>query len=113
MLPRLDELPEVHFEVLNRQIDNGFFNRPFIAHTQIIVHRWGPRRIRIPALFHRRDKCVYLSANRFMMAWENGIQIPFPFLFSFSHDIEKQISVLLFVFVWLVFCIPPTAGVTA
>ena len=45
MLPGLDELPEVHFEFLNRQI---------IAHTQVLVHRWGPRRIRIPALFHRQ-----------------------------------------------------------
>ena len=31
MLPGLDELPEVHFEFLNRQIDDGFFNRPIIA----------------------------------------------------------------------------------
>ena len=54
ILSGLDELPEVHFEFLNRQIDNGFFNRPIIAHTQILVHRWGPRRIRIPALFHRQ-----------------------------------------------------------
>ena len=23
-------------------MDNGFFNRPIIAHTQILVHRWGP-----------------------------------------------------------------------
>ena len=54
ILPGLDELPEVYFEFLNRQIDNGFFNRPIIAYTQILVHRWGPRRIRIPALFHRQ-----------------------------------------------------------
>ena len=32
------------------QIDNGFFNRPTIAGTPILVHRWGPR-IRISALF--------------------------------------------------------------
>ena len=25
------------------QIDNGFFNRPIMTHTQILVHRWGPR----------------------------------------------------------------------
>ena len=24
-------------------------------------------------------QCVYLSADRFSMAWENGIQIPFTF----------------------------------
>ena len=24
-------------------------------------------------------ECVYLSANRFSMAWENGIQMPFTF----------------------------------
>ena len=24
------------------QIDNGFFKRPIIVHTQILVHRWGP-----------------------------------------------------------------------
>ena len=23
------------------QIDNGFFNRPIMARTQILVHRWG------------------------------------------------------------------------
>ena len=27
--------PEVYLEFLNRQIDNGFFNRPIIAHAQI------------------------------------------------------------------------------
>ena len=51
-------------------------------------------------------ECVYLSANRFSMAGENGIQIPFPFFvfrfrmtlknryefrFSFSHHFEKRI----------------------
>ena len=25
------------------QIDNGFFNRPIMARTQILVHRWGHR----------------------------------------------------------------------
>ena len=25
------------------QIDNGFVKRPIMVHTQILVHRWGPR----------------------------------------------------------------------
>ena len=55
--PGLNELPEVHFEFLNRQIDNGFLDRPIIAYAQILVHRGGGggrHRIRIPALFHRQ-----------------------------------------------------------
>ena len=36
---------ELHFEFLNRKI---------VALTQVQVHRWGPRRIRIPALFLRQ-----------------------------------------------------------
>ena len=36
------------------------------------------------ALLSLRFECVYLSANRFSMAWENGIQIPFQFHFHFS-----------------------------
>ena len=44
-------------------------------------------------------ECVYLSANRFSMAWENGIQNSISiFRFSFSHDIEKQIWISFFVF---------------
>ena len=43
---------ELHFEFLNRQI---------IAHTQVLVHRWGPRRIGIPALFHRQTYSLVLS----------------------------------------------------
>ena len=35
------------------QIDNGFLNRPIMARTHILVHRWGPR-TRISALFRRR-----------------------------------------------------------
>ena len=34
-------------------IDSVFFNRPIIAHTQILVHRWRPQ-TRILVLFHRR-----------------------------------------------------------
>ena len=34
-------------------IDSVFFNRPIIAHTQILVHRWRPR-TRISVLFHKR-----------------------------------------------------------
>ena len=52
ILSGLDELPEVHFEFLNRQI---------IAHTQVLVHRWGPRRIGIPALFHRQTYSLVSS----------------------------------------------------
>ena len=33
-------------------VNNGIFNKPIIAHTQILVHRWGPR-TRVLALFHR------------------------------------------------------------
>ena len=55
--PGLDELPAVHFEFLNTigQIDNGFFNRPIIAHAQILVHSWGPRRIRIHGTVSQTD----------------------------------------------------------
>ena len=40
--------PPMDSRVLNSlqpdwQIDNGFFNRPIMAHTQIVVHRKGPR----------------------------------------------------------------------
>ena len=34
------------------QIDSDFFNRPITAHTQILVHRWGPI-TRILVLFRR------------------------------------------------------------
>ena len=58
-------------------------------------------------------KCVYLSANRFSMAWETGIQVPFPFFvfawhwktdlnfafcFSFSPKFEKRFCTSYFVF---------------
>ena len=58
ILPGLDELLEVHFEFLDSLIDNGFFNKPIIARTQILVHRWGPSRMRILVLFHRRDRLI-------------------------------------------------------
>ena len=35
---------------LGKQINNGFFNWPIMMHTQILVHRWRPRR-RVSALF--------------------------------------------------------------
>ena len=38
--------PEGRFEfpfILGLQNNNGFFNRPVMARTQILVHRWGPR----------------------------------------------------------------------
>ena len=49
---RLNDSTEVclQFPFVDWQIDNGFFNRPTIAGTPILVHRWGPR-IRISALF--------------------------------------------------------------
>ena len=65
--------------------------------------------------YFRVKQCVYLSANRFSMAWENGIHIPFPFFvfrfrmtlknryefrFSFSHHFEKRIWTSFFVFVF-------------
>ena len=58
------------------------------------------------------SQCVYLSTNRFSMAWENGIQIPFPFFvfawhwktdlnfafcFSFSTNFEKRFWTSYFV----------------
>ena len=58
-------------------------------------------------------KCVYLSANRFSMAWENGIQMPstffvfawhwktglnFAFCFSFSLNFEKRFWTSYFFF---------------
>ena len=43
----LNELPEVGSNIISLQpdwqIDNGFFNRPIIGRTQILVHRWGPK----------------------------------------------------------------------
>ena len=35
--------------------------------------------------YFRVKQCVYLSANRFSMAWENGIHIPFPFFVFAWH----------------------------
>ena len=58
-------------------------------------------------------ECVYLSANRFSMAWEKGIQVPYPFFvfawhwktdlnfafcFSFSPNFEKRFWTSYFVF---------------
>ena len=53
-------------------------------------------------------ECVHLSANRFLIEWENGIQISFLFFvflrpifrFSFTRDIEKRIG-FLYVFATL------------
>ena len=66
------------------------------------------------ALFFQEEiECVYLSANRFSMPWENGIEVPLPFFvsawhwktdlnfafcFSFSPNFEKRIWPLYFVF---------------
>ena len=36
------------------QIDNGFFLRPIMTRTQILVRRWRPSRTRISALFRTR-----------------------------------------------------------
>ena len=35
------------------QINDGFFNKPIVARTQILVHSWGPR-TKISALFRTR-----------------------------------------------------------
>ena len=58
-------------------------------------------------------QCVYLSANCFSMAWEKGIQVPYPFFvfvwhwrtnlnfafcFSFSPNFEKRFWTSYFVF---------------
>ena len=51
----LNELPEVRFEfpfILIGKSTMAFFNRPIMARTQILVHRWGSR-TRISALFRR------------------------------------------------------------
>ena len=70
-------------------------------------------------------QCVYLSASRFSMAWEKGIQVPFPFFvfawhwktnlnfafcFSFSPNFEKRFCTSYFVFrfriekrIWILF----------
>ena len=43
-------------------INNGIFNKPIITHTQILVHRWGPR-IRVLALFHRCTNTKSLGSS--------------------------------------------------
>ena len=48
----LNELPEFPFNLIDKST-MGFFNRPIMARTQILVHRWGPR-TRISVLFCRR-----------------------------------------------------------
>ena len=50
----LNELPEMGFIISfhsDWQINNGFFNRPIMGHTQILVQRWWPR-TRISAIVH-------------------------------------------------------------
>ena len=42
----LNKLPERRFQVFFHPdwcIDNGLFNRPIMARTQILVHGWGPK----------------------------------------------------------------------
>ena len=48
------KLWEVRFKFLTTCLENqnDFSNRPIMARTQILVHRWGPR-LRISALFRR------------------------------------------------------------
>ena len=46
------------------------------------------------------SQCVYLSTNRFSMAWENGIQIPFPFFFGFRMTLKNRFE---FCFLFFVF----------
>ena len=62
---------------------------------------------------NKNSECVYLSARRFSMAWEKGIQVPFPFFvfawhwktnlnfafcFSLSPNFEKRFCTSYFVF---------------
>ena len=52
---RLNKLPEMRCEFpfnLIGKLTMGFFNRPIIAYTQFLVHRWEPR-ARVSVLFHR------------------------------------------------------------
>ena len=61
------------------------------------------------------SECVYLSANRFSMAWENGIQMPFTFFvfawhwktdfvfrfrFTLKNGYEFQFSFFVFASLW-------------
>ena len=61
------------------------------------------------------NECVYLSANRFSMAWENGIQMPFTFFvfawhwktdfvfrfrFTLKNGYEFQFSFFVFASLW-------------
>ena len=53
---KCNELPENAFQVSlqpDRQVDNGIFNSPILARTQILLRRWRPR-TKILVLFHRR-----------------------------------------------------------
>ena len=51
------------------QIDNDFFNRPITAHTQILVHRWGPR-TRILVLF-----CRWTFKSKTKTIWELSLPV--------------------------------------
>ena len=63
---------------------------------QIIVQHWKMQLYYFPPLSKKAQQCVYLSANRFSMAWENAIQMPFTFFVFAWH--WKQIWILLSVF---------------
>ena len=43
---------------LDWQIDDGIYNRPIMAHTQILVQRWRPRTM-ISALCCRQTFCLW------------------------------------------------------
>ena len=74
-------------------------------------------RFQVDQLFYNLwcSKCVYLSANRFSMAWENGIQMPFTFFvfawhwktdfvfrfrFTLKNGYEFQFSFFVFASLW-------------
>ena len=60
------------------QIDNRFFNRPIMVHSQILVHRWGPRS-RTLALFRRRTYPEFIFVSGAGEKWNS-----FPFTYNFK-----------------------------
>ena len=70
----LRELIEM-FQIFSKpdwEIKNyGIFKRPIMVHTQILVHRWKPRK-RIPLLFQRRTypKAQFLSLCNRLIIYE-------------------------------------------
>ena len=59
----------------------------FLYHVFVVLESLGVR------YYFLSKECVYFGANRFSMAWENEFKCHLHF--SFSHDIEKQIWILM------------------